>query len=727
MDKNSKKFPIIFTPRFLLRELLFDDFENIYNILSDRETIQFYDIEIPKKKTQVTRLVGRWMKLFYLRKGIRWGIEKKDGRDGLIGTCGFTRFNLHNKTGEIGYELNKDYWNQGIMSEIIPMILEYGFFIVGLNRIEAIVFKGNFFSAKLLLINGFKFEGLLRQRERWNGIWHDIEIYGLLKDDFNSRITRESNIYSNTSRKFLSPYRLFNTSKLQLPSEMLEYCNNAAEKIATDIDDFITDKSTVSIERTIARAMGIEGVNADGIPYPNIVVDYLQSKNLLADGVANWVINSVRITNKDPQVIAQMIDENIPFILDESAKADSHKQDLSLSLCKQNLEKISLKKIERYERLNKYDKALPPFLYIIIGTGDICIDKSHALVSAENGADIISIIRSTGQSLLEHVPAGLTHEGYGGTYSTQANFHYMRNALDEWAIKNGKYIRLSSYCSGLCMPEFAYMGAIEGLDNMVNDAFYGILYRNINTIRTFVDQKFSRKICSFADIIINTGEDNYYKTSDPITAASVVVCSQLINYYLAKLSGLTDSQIGIGNAYEIPPTIENGFLLELANAQLTREIFPHCPIKFMPPTRYINGDIFYTSAINTLYNLVSVGTKQNIHIVGMITEGTFTPLIQDRVIGLKSAKYVFENARRISDEIIFQNEGFIQNRSREIIQGSKEIFDSLLEKGIFTCLKEGLFGGIPRSKQDGVGLEGVFVKSQTYDNPILRIIDQEKR
>ena len=41
-------------------------------------------------------------------------------------------------------------------------------------------------------------------------------------------------------------------------------------------------------------------------------------------------------------------------------------------------------------------------------------------------------------------------------------------------------MRLSSFCSGLCMPEIAAMGAIEGFDNMVNDALYGILYRDIN-------------------------------------------------------------------------------------------------------------------------------------------------------------------------------------------------------------------------------------------------------
>jgi len=74
----------------------------------------------------------------------------------------------------------------------------------------------------------------------------------------------------------------------------------------------------------------------------------------------------------------------------------------------------------------------------------------------------VAVIRSTAQSLLDYVPYGPTTEGYGGTFATQANFRIMREALDEWSEKNGRYVRLSSFCSGLCMPEIAVMGAIEG-------------------------------------------------------------------------------------------------------------------------------------------------------------------------------------------------------------------------------------------------------------------------
>ena len=85
----------------------------------------------------------------------------------------------------------------------------------------------------------------------------------------------------------------------------------------------------------------------------------------------------------------------------------------------------------------------------------------QAKAAAKQGADIIAVIRTTGQSLLDYVPYGATTEGFGGTYATQENFRLMRAALDEVGEQEHRYIRLCNYCSGLCMPEIAAMGALE--------------------------------------------------------------------------------------------------------------------------------------------------------------------------------------------------------------------------------------------------------------------------
>ena len=71
-------------------------------------------------------------------------------------------------------------------------------------------------------------------------------------------------------------------------------------------------------------------------------------------------------------------------------------------------------------------------------------DIPQAQAAAREGADIIAVIRSTGQSLLDFVPEGATREGYAGTYATQENFRLMRAALDETSKELGRYVRLTS-------------------------------------------------------------------------------------------------------------------------------------------------------------------------------------------------------------------------------------------------------------------------------------------
>ena len=87
------------------------------------------------------------------------------------------------------------------------------------------------------------------------------------------------------------------------------------------------------------------------------------------------------------------------------------------------------------------------------------------------------------------------------------------------------------------MPEIAALAGLERLDMMLNDSMYGILFRDINPIRTFVDQRFSRQVHARAGIIINTGEDNYLTTADAVEAAHTVTTSQLLNEYFAKEAG----------------------------------------------------------------------------------------------------------------------------------------------------------------------------------------------
>ena len=511
-------------------------------------------------------------------------------------------------------------------------------------------------------------------------------------------------------------------SKLNLDNEIVENCKELAKNIVVKVFSEIEDKTTKSVERTIARLFGIDGVNEDDIPYPNLLVDFLERKKLLKDGVANYLGKTMVKTGKEAQEIAEMIDKNEMKQKDIENRGNEKVYDLMMSKGKEVTEKLCKLKNLRAEKRARLGENPPPHAYVLTATGNVYEDRIHAIANANFGGDIIAVIRSTAQSLLDYVPYGATTEGYGGTYATQENFRIMRKALDEWGEENGRYVRLSSFCSGLCMPEIAGMGALEGLDNMANDALYGILYRDINMKRTLIDQKFSRLINGYTGVVINTGEDNYLRTADAILAAPSIVASQLINYFSAKQSGMSDEFIGIGNAYEIKPEQENGFLYEWAQALLTRELFGNCKTKYMPPTKHMNGNIFRTHASDTLFNLVTIATKQDIQTIGVPTEGFYTPIIQDRTLSLENVKFVFNNAKDLYDEISFRKDGIIQTRAKDVLKSAFKLLTKINETGLFKAIEEGNFGDVKRSIKTGKGIEGIITKGENYFNPFYELM-----
>src|SRR4029077_15976164 len=264
-------------------------------------------------------------------------------------------------------------------------------------------------------------------------------------------------------------------------------------------------------------------------------------------------------------------------------------------------------------------------------------------------------------------------------------------------------------------------GAMEGLDNMVNDALYGILYRDINMLRTLIDQRVSRMINGYFGIVINTGEDNYLRTADAVDAAPSVTASQFINHRLALDSGLGDEQIAIGDAFEIDPPTRNGLLLEWAQAQLTRELFPDCPVKFMPPTRHMDGNLYRTHACDTLFNLVTIATGQGIRTAGVPTEGVFTPHLHDRVVGLECVDYVFNYARDIGEEIRFKPGGIIQTRAHEVLRQAHELLERIADVGMVKAIEDGIFGDVRRRIDEGRGMDGIVATEEGYFNPTVEL------
>ena len=513
-----------------------------------------------------------------------------------------------------------------------------------------------------------------------------------------------------------------NKSKLGLDQRKVDRARFLAKQIAEDVQSFADGYTTVAVERTICRLLGIDGVDENQVPLPNVVVDALKGAGVLNQGVMFYIGNAMVATGRTPQQIAEAVADG-SLDLTKVGISDKKTVDAALQpVIMGSIERIRARRNRRESYLRTLGEGPKPYLYIIVATGNIYEDMVQAEAGARQGADVIAVIRTTGQSLLDYVPYGATTEGFGGTFATQENFRIMRSALDKVGEEVGRYIRLCNYCSGLCMPEIAIMGAFEGLDVMLNDALYGILFRDINMQRTLVDQFFSRVINGFAGVIINTGEDNYLTTADAVEAAHTVLASDIINEQLALLAGLPEEQMGLGHAFEMDPMLTNGFLYELAQAQMTREIFPKATLKYMPPTKFMTGNIFRGHIQDALFNIIGIWTHQGIQLLGMPTEAIHTPFMSDRYLSIENARYIFNNLKDIGEEVEFKEGGIIRQRAALVLDNAVALLEELVKEGLFNALEKGKFGDVKRPKDGGKGLDGVVAKGEHYSNPFIELM-----
>ncbi|NHN31815.1 GNAT family N-acetyltransferase [Paenibacillus agricola] len=159
-------FPFIQTERLSLRQITADDSEDLYNFYRDPNFFQYLDWEGPSSVKESTLLIDSWNQYFEGKKLIPWGISSlKDSR--LIGTIMLmpTRGTFEDVPRyplTISYDLQKDLWNNGIMTEALKAVLDFSKENIGHHRIQAEVLSENAASLKILKKLGFQEEGLLK-------------------------------------------------------------------------------------------------------------------------------------------------------------------------------------------------------------------------------------------------------------------------------------------------------------------------------------------------------------------------------------------------------------------------------------------------------------------------------------------------------------------------------------------------------------------------------------
>jgi beta-lysine 5,6-aminomutase alpha subunit len=118
-----------------------------------------------------------------------------------------------------------------------------------------------------------------------------------------------------------------------------------------------------------------------------------------------------------------------------------------------------------------------------------------------------------------------------------------------------------------------------------------------------------------------------------------------------------------------------------------------------------------------LFNFVGIFTGQDIQLLGMPTEALHTPLLQDRYLSIKNARYVFESTRHLADDLQVREGGAIQARANDLLLRAAEQLEHVRDIGLFAALSAGEFADVKRDPGGGRGSDGVVERSPDYFNP----------
>lgn len=176
-------FTTLKTARLELAEIGPQHQEDIYEIWSRDDVMQYYGSDKFTDPEQAAGIIRAFGEGFASGQAIRWGIVLKESGK-LIGTIGIHNWNKRVERAEIGYELHPDYWRKGLAKEAVYAVIDHSFNELGIKRMGALVFPENKVSAGMLQKMGFLKEGLLRAYLHQEGRSHDSFMFSLLKTEW---------------------------------------------------------------------------------------------------------------------------------------------------------------------------------------------------------------------------------------------------------------------------------------------------------------------------------------------------------------------------------------------------------------------------------------------------------------------------------------------------------------------------------------------------------------
>ena len=178
---NFSPFPNLETERLLLRRVDSNDTLEILSLRSNPKTMKYIPRPLLKTDEDALEHIAMIDSKIESNEGINWAITLKDNPK-LIGIIGHYRIKPEHYRAELGYMLLPEYHGKGIVSEAVREVVKYGFQVMDLHSLEAVIDPENHASAKVLEKNGFVKEAHFKEYEFFEGRFLDSVIYSILNN-----------------------------------------------------------------------------------------------------------------------------------------------------------------------------------------------------------------------------------------------------------------------------------------------------------------------------------------------------------------------------------------------------------------------------------------------------------------------------------------------------------------------------------------------------------------
>ena len=177
--------PTIHTDRLLLRPFTLEDASRVQKLAGEKDIASTtLNIPHPYEDGMAQEWIGTHQDRYDKGESVVFAIVLND-HSTLIGAIGLEISKDHDRA-ELGYWIGKPYWNKGYCTEAARALIQYGFDVLGLVRIHASHFGRNPASGRVMQNIGMIHEGSLRRHINKRGKLEDLEVYGILKEEWKS-------------------------------------------------------------------------------------------------------------------------------------------------------------------------------------------------------------------------------------------------------------------------------------------------------------------------------------------------------------------------------------------------------------------------------------------------------------------------------------------------------------------------------------------------------------